>query len=441
MNRNIYGPMYNPAAVAITGGTISGVTISDSTINQKFTTSTNPASSVATTTAIVDAYNGVVITTNVNNTQTIANPTTAANIKIFTVINNDTSSSNQTIKAHGVDFVLTPGEGQSFLWDGSAWGPTDLGITSLPVPVIQGGTGLATITDHGIMLGSGTTAITPLGVATDGQIPIGSSGADPVLAAITPGDGIDVTNAAGAITIAVDLKANGGLVIDTTELAVDLGASAITGTLAVGDGGSGATTLTDHGVLLGSGTDPITALGVMTNGQLVIGSTGADPVLAALTEGEAIDVTNAAGSITIACKDASTSNKGVTVYSGSTKALAGTDTASAMTPADVAAKDAQERTMGTTNVVEDLSYLPPVTFTWDPGSLDDGVGETSSAITVPGATLGGVAVQAIAPYDLQGITLNAWCDATNSCKARLQNETGGTIDLASGTWVMQARRI
>jgi hypothetical protein len=335
MNRNIYGPMYNPAAVAITGGTIDGVTISNSTINQKFTTSTNPASSVATTTAIVDAYNGVVITTNVNNTQTIANPTTAANIKIFTVINNDTSASNQTIKANSVDFVLTPGEGQSFLWDGSAWGPTDLGITAIPVPVTQGGTGLATITDHGIMLGSGTTAITPLGVATDGQIPIGSSGADPVLAAITPGDGIDVTNAAGAITIAVDLKANGGLVIDTTELAVDLGASAITGTLAVGDGGSGATTLTDHGVLLGSGTDPITALGVMTNGQLVIGSTGADPVVASITDGEGIYTTVGAGTLTIACEDASESNKGVTVYSGTTKALAGVDTASAMTPADV----------------------------------------------------------------------------------------------------------
>ena len=237
MNRNIYGPMYNPAAVSITGGTISGVTISDSTINQKFTTSTNPASSVATTTAIVDAYNGVVITTNVNNTQTIANPTTVANIKIFTVINNDTSSSNQTIKANGVDFVLTPGEGQTFLWDGTAWGPTDLGITEIPVIVSQGGTG--------------------------------------------------------------------------------------------------ASTITDHGVLLGSGTDPITALGVMTDGQLVIGKTGDDPVVASITDGEGITTTAGAGTLTIACKDASTGTKGVTVYSGSTKALAGTDTASAMTPDDV----------------------------------------------------------------------------------------------------------
>ena len=112
------------------------------------------------------------------------------------------------------------------------------------------------------------------------------------------------------------------------------------GTLGVDQGGTGASTLTDHGVLLGSGTDPITALGVMTDGQLVIGSTGADPVVASITAGEGINTTAGAGTLTIACKDASTSNKGVTVYSGSTKAIAGTDTASAMTPADVAAANA-----------------------------------------------------------------------------------------------------
>lgn len=68
--------------------------------------------------------------------------------------------------------------------------------------VAQGGTGAATLTDHGILLGSGTGAITPLGAATDGQLPIGSTGADPVLATITAGSGISVTNGAGSITIA-----------------------------------------------------------------------------------------------------------------------------------------------------------------------------------------------------------------------------------------------
>jgi hypothetical protein len=73
------------------------------------------------------------------------------------------------------------------------------------------------------------------------------------------------------------------------------------------------------------------------------------------------------------------------------------------------------------------------TATWNPGSLNDGVGETSAGITVLGASLGDYVLVA-APYDLQGITCNGYVSATNAVKIRLQNETGGTIDLASGTW-------
>ena len=54
---------------------------------------------------------------------------------------------------------------------------------------------------------------------------------------ITAGDGLDKSGN----TLSVDLKANGGLVIESTEIAVKLDASSITGTLAVGDGGTGAT--------------------------------------------------------------------------------------------------------------------------------------------------------------------------------------------------------
>jgi len=65
----------------------------------------------------------------------------------------------------------------------------------------------------------------------------------------SPGDGLDISGT----TFSTDLKSNGGLVIESTELAVDLGASSITGTLAVGDGGTG---LTSISTLLNSNVTP-----------------------------------------------------------------------------------------------------------------------------------------------------------------------------------------
>ena len=43
-------------------------------------------------------------------------------------------------------------------------------------------------------------------------------------------------------TLSIDAKTEGGLVIENDKLAIDLGANSITGTLAIGDGGTGATT-------------------------------------------------------------------------------------------------------------------------------------------------------------------------------------------------------
>lgn len=178
-------------------------------------------------------------------------------------------------------------------------GETALEYATL-VPVAQGGTGLATITDHGVMVGSGTSAVTPLGVATNGQLIVGSTGADPVIASLTADDGLTATTGAGTLEIDVDPKTNSGIVIDTDQLSLDLGASAITGTLVVADGGTGAASLTDHGVLLGSGTAAVTPLGVATNGQLIVGSTGVDPVIASLGAGDGVDVTVGAGTLSVA---------------------------------------------------------------------------------------------------------------------------------------------
>ena len=75
----------------------------------------------------------------------------------------------------------------------------------------------------------------------------------------TGGDGIDIQNTTTG-EIRVDLKANGGLVIESTELALDLSASSITGTLAVGDGGTGLTSIAKGSILVANTANTLTAL-------------------------------------------------------------------------------------------------------------------------------------------------------------------------------------
>ncbi|MFA5378014.1 MAG: hypothetical protein WC455_19845 [Dehalococcoidia bacterium] len=109
------------------------------------TSATDPATDAAATAAIVSAYSGTIITTTTTgNSQALGTPTTATVNRIFTVINNDTSTDSIPVVANSVTYTITPGEAQNFVWDGTAWGPYDLGITAIPVVVAQGGTGAST---------------------------------------------------------------------------------------------------------------------------------------------------------------------------------------------------------------------------------------------------------------------------------------------------------
>jgi hypothetical protein len=65
-----------------------------------------------------------------------------------------------------------------------------------------------------------------------------------------------------------------------------------------GAGTMSAVTTTQYGVLTGGASNGISS-NLLTNGQLLIGSTGVAPAAATLTQGTGISITNAAGSITL----------------------------------------------------------------------------------------------------------------------------------------------
>ena len=157
------------------------------------------------------------------------------------------------------------------------------------VDVPYGGTGVSTLTDGGILLGSGASAITALGVATNGQIPIGDGATDPVLATLTEGLAIDVTNGAGSITLA----------FDPTELL---------GSRTWGDASTDTIVWTWDRA---TGTDP-----TMTFGNDIVTFNGAITAGGAITDGAASSFTTGTTVGTLTLADGSITDSGGTIDFG-----------------------------------------------------------------------------------------------------------------------------
>jgi hypothetical protein len=92
-------------------------------------------------------------------------------------------------------------------------------------------------TNHCLQVGNAGGSLTSLAAATDGQIPIGSTGNDPVLATLTAGTNITITNAPGSITIAsstspildyVSVNANYVALVSNLFISCDVSGGAIT---------------------------------------------------------------------------------------------------------------------------------------------------------------------------------------------------------------------
>ncbi len=119
--------------------------------------------------------------------------------------------------------ISTPSSGHILIYDGTdTWDNK-----AISGDVLISSTGVATIQANSVVLATDTTG-NFVSTITAGN-GLASTG-------VTTGENIDHS-------LSVDLKANGGLAIESTKLALNLAASAITGTLAVADGGTGQSNL------------------------------------------------------------------------------------------------------------------------------------------------------------------------------------------------------
>lgn len=278
-------PFVGTGGATITGGTINLNATSNYAVNigTGTTTSTVTVGGSGTQTIAVGTGAGI---------KTVAlgssNTTSATNIKGGSGGVNVNVSVNEPVNiGTGSSTGLTTiGGGSNYLaLDTTNWGITSGGLVTLGVDldVTEGGTGVSTLTDHGVLLGSGASDITAVSVGTNGQILVGVTTADPRM-----------------VTLSGDIASI------TTDGVVDFT------TVIVEDGGTGLATLTDNSLVVGAGTGNVEFVTVGTDGQILVGYTSLNPVFTTLS-GDISSVTTA-GVVTFATLDVATGGTGATTF-------------------------------------------------------------------------------------------------------------------------------
>jgi hypothetical protein len=206
-------------------------------------------------------------------------------------------------------------------------------------------------TTSAVQIGNATGSLTSVGPGTTGQLLVSTTGGDPSWSTVSYGDfsfnnvtGVGVprtvsiantdVNAASTVDLRLSTPPLGGDSMVSWEVQGTLfyaagvdnsdsdswklsnssspsGGDALIATTSAGvitlfndldvtEGGTGVSTFTDGGILIGNAGADIQVTAAPTSGQILIGSTGVDPVLGSLTStGETLVITEGAGTLNI----------------------------------------------------------------------------------------------------------------------------------------------
>ncbi len=174
--------------------------------------------------------------------------------------------------------------------------------------VANGGTGDATLAQHGVLLGNAANPLNVTAVGATGTVLIGNTGADPSWTALSSiavtsitgtANEVTATPSTGAVTLSLPAVLIAPGTFEATTSIQDAGlttagivTNTVNGTLGtvaivpVANGGTGDVTVAQHGVVVGNAANPLNATAVGATNTVLHGNTGADPTFSAITAGD-----------------------------------------------------------------------------------------------------------------------------------------------------------